>query len=76
LFILQRPAKILQHSATMRPDFRISYCNKHFKIVHPRRWKSYGEYVCNAFHLILKYSADGQMIVLNDRNMQLVLNEK
>jgi hypothetical protein len=83
----------------MRHDYRISYSNRHFKIVGSHRssptgggrsvgivrsrtkamefslvlgshrWKSYGEYICNAFHLILKYSLDGPMIFLNEQNV-------
>jgi hypothetical protein len=69
LYILSGSTTILQPSVTMLRDFRIPYCNKNGKLVESHIWKLYGEYICNKFHLILKYSVDGPMIVLNDRNV-------
>jgi len=38
--------------------------------------KPYGECICIAFYLILKYCTDGSMMVVNDRNMSLFLKKK
>jgi hypothetical protein len=51
----------LQNSATIQPDFKISYCE--------HTVKPYGEYTCTAFYLILKYRVDGLITVINDQNM-------
>jgi hypothetical protein len=37
--------------------------------------KPCGEYIYTAFYLLLKYSVDGPMVVINDRNLKLFLNE-
>jgi len=59
----------LPNSATIQPDFTISYCIKHCKLVGSHTVKPYGEYTCTTFHLILKYHVDGLITVVNDQNM-------
>jgi len=59
----------LQNSATIKPDFTISYCIKQRKLVGSHTVKLYSEYTCTAFYLILKYHVDGLITVINDQNM-------
>jgi len=59
----------LQNSATIQPDFTISYCIKHCKLVGSHTVKPYCEHTCTAFYLILKYRVDGLITVVNDQNM-------
>ena len=70
------PTIILRQSAAIWPDFTISYCNKHCKLVGSHIVQPYGEYVCIVFYRIFKYCTDGSMMVVNDRNMSLFLNKK
>ena len=48
LHLLPRPTIISQMSATIRPDFTISHCNKHCIPMGSLRVKVYGEYT--VFH--------------------------
>jgi hypothetical protein len=59
----------LQDSATIQPDFTISYCIKQRKLAGSHTVKPYGEYTCIAFYLILKYYVDGLTMAANDQNM-------
>jgi len=59
----------LQNSATIQPDFIISYCIKQCKLVGSHTVNLYGEYTCTAFYLILKYRDDGLITVICDKNM-------
>jgi len=56
---------------TRRPDFTISYPNKHRELVGSHRVKPYG----TVFYFILKYCVDGPMMVVHDRNEGLSVNK-
>jgi hypothetical protein len=51
--ILPRFVIVLQPSATIQLDFKISYCNKYCKFAGSHRVETYGKYICVALYLIL-----------------------